>query len=131
VFHVGVIISSFVFFLIEPLQNSSLVSLDAKIDVINPEYTSKLEQLRNVIYEVHMFHGYNECVDYLTDVNTQQLSLSTTDVISPQFVPYTHRMPHLSTIYILCDKNINMKNGFNIDLKLKVFLHESRRYVKP
>jgi hypothetical protein len=54
-----------------PLQNSSLIWLDATIDLTDGDSKSKLQQLRNVIYEVHVFHELDECVDYLTDIDTQ------------------------------------------------------------
>ena len=86
------------------LPSNSLIWLDATIDPRHPDFSGKFGRLRAIIYDVHIFHELEECVDYLTDVDAQQVFLITSGSIGRKLLPLVHSVPCLNTIYVLCEE---------------------------
>ena len=65
-----------------------------------------LQQLRGVINDIHLFSDPDECVDFLTDVQKEQIFLIISGTESQHIVPHIHQMTQLDAIFLVNDKKL-------------------------
>ena len=85
------------------LQNFLLIWVGTNITLSDNDFQHALEELRSMAYDVYIFNEVDECVDFLTDIDIQHVSLITSGEIGQKLVPTIHSMPYLDGIYFLCD----------------------------
>jgi hypothetical protein len=84
------------------LQNVRLIWLDKDIDNNNVDFHDTITQLRHVIDTIDTFTDCDECVDFLTDIDNDNVCLIISDVLSQNIVPLVHTISQLQIIFIYC-----------------------------
>ena len=78
--------------------------LKENVDRSAEKLQTDLVQLRETVSDVHLFSQKDECADFLTDIDEQNVSLITSLAYAQQLVGSIHDVHHVDCIYILTDK---------------------------
>jgi hypothetical protein len=88
---------------ISMVQNVLLVWLDNNIDEKNSDCQNTLTQLRRVINTVDTFTDRDQCIDFLTDIDTVKVFMIISAEISQNILPLIHNITQLDSVFIFCD----------------------------
>ncbi len=83
------------------IQNFRLVWLDSNIDGIdNGDYIDVTRKLRQVVNAVKIFTNVDECIDFMTDIEEEQIFMVISGTFNQVIVPTIHDMAHIHSVYI-------------------------------
>ncbi|CAF1456000.1 unnamed protein product [Adineta steineri] len=83
-------------------QSYLLVWVDANIDQADKDCQDTLAQLKNVVNDVSLCTGPNQCIEVLNKVDNERAFVITSGSLGQHLVPEIHSMSPLDTIYIFC-----------------------------
>jgi hypothetical protein len=86
-------------------QNVLLVWLDNNIDEDDNDCRNTLAQLRRVINVVNTSSNRDQCVDFLTNIDTVKVFMIISAELSEDIVPLIHNVAQLDSILIFCDNS--------------------------
>jgi hypothetical protein len=81
------------------VEKCLIVWLDPDID------EDQMEQLRQIINEVHIFNQLDLCIDYIEDIHDERILLILSEQIGQQIVPLVHDLSQIEAIYLFCSSN--------------------------
>ncbi|CAF4398295.1 unnamed protein product, partial [Rotaria sp. Silwood2] len=85
------------------LHNPLLVWLDANLDESTDDYKKSIQYLQNILETVTTYTDIDECIDFLSDIENQNVFMIISDVIGQHIIPIIQECPQLNSIYVLCD----------------------------
>ncbi|CAF1530829.1 unnamed protein product, partial [Rotaria sp. Silwood1] len=85
------------------LQNFLLVWLEADFDESKSNYKKSIQHLRDTLAIVTAFTDVDECIDFLTDIHDEKVSMIVSGVLGQHIIPEIQECPQLTSIYVLCD----------------------------
>ena len=85
-------------------QNFHLLWLDTGIDPLNADCQDKLAQLRCIVNDVNLFTQRDQCIDFLTEVDSKKAFLLVEGAVGQRIVPLIHDIPQLDRVYFICRK---------------------------
>ena len=83
------------------VNNHALIWIDESMNRSDHHFQNALAKLREIVNEVYLFTKPDPCVDLLTDLDEQEVSLVASQVRGQQLLPYIHDVSHLKSIYII------------------------------
>ncbi|CAF5040550.1 unnamed protein product [Rotaria sp. Silwood1] len=90
-------------------EENAIIWLDSTINSINDNIKIKT-QLRQTINYLTTFSDSDECVDYLTSIETERIYFIVSDLLGEIIVPIIHDFNQVESIYVYCsNKNKNVK----------------------
>ncbi len=81
------------------------------------DYHNTITKLRQVVNTVKIFTDVDECIDFITDMKEEKISMIISSALDQIVIPITHDIPQINTIYIFCGNEIRHEQWF----KVKVF----------
>ena len=84
------------------VQNILLLWLDTIIDDTNVDHHIIVSQLRQIVNMIKTFTNRDECVDFLTDIQNENVCLIISDTLCEDVIPHIHDVVHLRNIFIFC-----------------------------
>jgi hypothetical protein len=84
------------------VQNFLLFWLDASIDENNDDHCNNVTKLRQVIDTVKTFTDADECIDFITNIEKENIFIIISGTFSAAIVPVVQDMLQVSRVYILC-----------------------------
>jgi len=85
------------------LQNFHLVWLDENI---NEEYQNAITQLQQVVNTVNTFTDIDECIDFITDIVTGEMTLLIISELFSQYIlSFVQDIFQIKSVYIMCKNN--------------------------
>jgi hypothetical protein len=84
------------------VQNVLLLWLDAGIDDNNDDHCNNITKLRQVIDTVKTFTDADECIDFITNIEKENIFIIISGTFSAAIVPVVQDMLQVSRVYILC-----------------------------
>ncbi|CAF5048138.1 unnamed protein product [Rotaria sp. Silwood1] len=85
------------------LQNFRLLWLDANFDESKDNYKISTQHLRNILETVTTFTDIDECIDFLSDIENENVFMIISGALGQHIIPVIQECPQLVSIYILCD----------------------------
>jgi hypothetical protein len=85
------------------VENCLIVWLDPDID--EDQNQESIEQLRQIINEVHRFNQLDLCINYISDFHDERILLILSEQIGQQIVPLVHDLSQIEAIYLFCSSN--------------------------
>ncbi|CAF1525091.1 unnamed protein product, partial [Rotaria sp. Silwood1] len=85
------------------LQNSLLVWLDTDFDESKGDYKISTQHLRNILETVTTFTDIDECIDFLSDIENENVFMIISGALEQYIIPVIQECPQLTSIYVLCD----------------------------
>ncbi|CAM2696690.1 unnamed protein product [Rotaria socialis] len=90
-------------------QSYSLIWTNTDIDETSPEYQNVLVMLRSVVNNVIVCTGRTQCIEFLNDMDHENVIVICALELANQFVPILHGMPQVNAIYIFGSVNYRHK----------------------
>ena len=87
------------------VQNVLLIWLDQNIDENNADCCNTIKQLRRVVNSVNTFTDRDQCVDFLTDIDKENVCIIISGTLCQDIVPFIHDIAQLHSILIFCGNN--------------------------
>ncbi|CAF5185144.1 unnamed protein product, partial [Rotaria sp. Silwood1] len=69
------------------LQNFRLLWLDANFDESKDNYKISTQHLRNILETVTTFTDIDECIDFLSDIENENVFMIISGALGPQIIP--------------------------------------------
>ena len=92
------------------VQNFTVVWLDASIDEVNDnDFFNTISKLREVVNDVNTFATVDECVNFISNIENEQIFLIVSDAFGQTVVPTVHVMAQVSHIYIFTENEFRHK----------------------
>ncbi|CAF5127856.1 unnamed protein product, partial [Rotaria sp. Silwood1] len=88
------------------LQNSLLVWLDTNFDESKGDYKKSIQHLRNILETVTTFTDIDECIDFLSDIENENVFMIISGALGQHIIPVIQECPQLVSIYIFCDNQL-------------------------
>ncbi|CAF1347054.1 unnamed protein product, partial [Rotaria sp. Silwood1] len=88
------------------LQNSLLVWLDTDLDESKGDYKKSIQHLRNILETVTTFTDIDECIDFLSDIENENVFMIISGALGQHIIPVIQECPQLVSIYIFCDNQL-------------------------
>ena len=88
---------------IRSLQSSLLIWLDNDIDDNNEDCRSTVTELRRVVNDINTFTDVDECIDFFTDIDDNNVFMIISGALCQNIVPLSHNFAQLRTIFIFCN----------------------------
>ena len=85
------------------LQNFLLVWLDANFNESSEDFKTSLQHLRKVVASITTFMDVDQCIDFISDIENEQIFMIISGSLGQQIVPLIHAWSQLHSIYVLCD----------------------------
>ena len=79
-----------------------LIWLDVNWNRMNESSQQTLQQFHHKFGEVYTFNEADECIDFVTDIESQKVFLIISVLLGEQLVAFIHALPQLYAIYIIC-----------------------------
>ena len=86
---------------INVLQSFILVWLDENLDETNENLQNEITNLQNIVDSVHRFNEPDPFIDFITDIDDQQVFAVVSETVGQQLMPDVHACPWLVNVYIL------------------------------
>ena len=67
----------------------------------------------------HLFRDVDGCIDFLTDIDQQQIFFLTSQIRAQQLMPYIHPMVHLLTVYVISNNQEQSQSWIKAWPKIK------------
>ncbi|CAF4641238.1 unnamed protein product, partial [Rotaria sp. Silwood2] len=83
-------------------ENYFVIWVDGNMDMANKDYQHTLEQLRDVVNEVHTCTTVEQCIALLNENKEETSFIISSGALGQHLVPDIHAMAKLDTIYIFC-----------------------------
>ncbi|CAF1502564.1 unnamed protein product, partial [Rotaria sp. Silwood1] len=87
-------------------QNSLLVWLDTDFDESKDNYKISTQHLRNILETVTTFTDIDECIDFLSDIENENVFMIISGALGQYLIPVIQECPQLVSIYIFCDNQV-------------------------
>ncbi|CAF5010037.1 unnamed protein product [Rotaria sp. Silwood1] len=84
-------------------QNSLLVWLDTDFDESKDNYKISTQHLRNILETVTTFTDIDECIDFLSDIENENVFMIISGALGQHLIPVIQECSQLTSIYVLCD----------------------------
>ena len=84
------------------LHSFVVVWVDGTIMESDKDFQRTLSQLLNAVHDVTIFTQLDKCVDFLQEVQTEEVFVIASGYLGKQLVPQIHSMIQLNTVYIFC-----------------------------
>ncbi|CAF1545173.1 unnamed protein product [Adineta ricciae] len=92
------------------LQNILLIWLNSNINAENShDYRNTIDQLRCVVNNINVFNDVDQCVDFFTDVYSENVFMIISGELCQNAVPLVHDVAQLHAIFIFCSNCNNEK----------------------
>lgn len=88
-------------------QNLRLVWLDKNIDEYDEYWLDKITELRTVVHDFIEFTDRNECIQSIINITDTKTCIIISGTFGKGVVPHIHNLPHVDSIFILCDNDDN------------------------
>jgi hypothetical protein len=88
---------------IQMVQNALLIWLDNNIDDNSTEYRNNITQLRSAINNIDTFTDADQCVDFFTNIYSENICMMVFDALCQNIVPLVHDIAQLHAIFIFCE----------------------------
>ena len=88
---------------VETVQNLLLIWLDNNINDNNADCRNTISQLRRVVNSINTFTDADQCVDFLTDIYSENVCIIISGALCQNVVPLIHDVAQLHTIFIFCE----------------------------
>ncbi|CAF5091850.1 unnamed protein product, partial [Rotaria sp. Silwood1] len=85
------------------LQNFRLLWLDTAPDESKDNYKKSIQHLRNIVETVITFTDIDECIDFLSDIENENVFMIISGVLGQHLISVIQECPQLTSIYVLCD----------------------------
>jgi hypothetical protein len=85
------------------VPNILLIWLDNNIDKNSVNYRKAITQFRRLVNIIETFTDSDQCLDFLTDICTENVILIISDTLCESTVPVIHDVTQLHTIFIFCE----------------------------
>ena len=107
------------------VQNFLLIWLDANIDEINDvDSRTTITKLRQVVNAIYTFTDVDECIEYITGIETEKVFVIVSGSLGERVVPLIHDIPQLVSVYILCANEAQCESWIRQWLKIQgIFTH--------
>jgi len=110
-----------------PIENFRLIWLDSNIyEITNNDSINTISKLRQIVNTIEIFTDIDECVNFISDIENENIFLISSGRIGQIMVPVVHQMSQITRIYIFCQNKIlhdqwtqqwNKINGVFTDIK--------------
>jgi tetratricopeptide (TPR) repeat protein len=84
------------------VQNVLLIWLDQNIDHNSADCRNTVAQLGRTISTINTFTDRDQCINFLTDISSENVCMIISDAFCQSLVPLIHDVPHLQAIFIFC-----------------------------
>ncbi|CAF1640191.1 unnamed protein product, partial [Adineta ricciae] len=84
------------------LQDFFVVWLDPTIDQPNNDTFNSIVRLQDIVNSLYTFADIDECINFITDVDDENVILITSGSLGEQITPCIHSVPQLDSIYVFC-----------------------------
>ncbi|CAF4441201.1 unnamed protein product [Rotaria sp. Silwood2] len=101
------------------LQNFLLVWLDTDFDEFKDDYKKSIQHLRNIVETVTTFTDIDECIDFLSDIENENVFMIVSGILGQHLIPLIQDCPQLVSIYIFCDNQVIHERWAKIMAKVK------------
>ena len=101
------------------LQNHVLIWFDEKNNESDYHFRNSVLQLREIINQVYSFRDVDACIDFLTDIDQQQIFFLASQILAQQLMPYIHSMVHLLSVYVISNNQEQSQSWIKAWPKIK------------
>jgi endonuclease IV len=88
---------------IKMVQNVIVIWLDNNINVESEDCRNTISQLRRVVNTVHAFNDTDQCIDFLTAFNNENVFMIISGSVCKNIVSLIHAATELHTIFMFCE----------------------------
>ncbi|CAF1344752.1 unnamed protein product [Adineta ricciae] len=85
---------------IQLIQNIVLIWLDNRMNIDNMNHHDTMIQLKCVVDSIYTFNDYDQCVDFVTDIQNEKVFMVISDISCENIVPLIHDNSQLYAIFI-------------------------------
>lgn len=101
-------------------KSMSLVWLDERMDKNNEQdHCNALESLRQIVNTINLFTDMDQCIDFITDLNNEQIFVIVSKSFSQIIVPVVQNIPSVNCVYILDENKDSSKQWIQHGSKVK------------
>ena len=90
-----------------------------KINESDHHFQNSVRQLREIINQVHLFRDADACIDFLTDIDQQQVFFLASKIRAQQLIAYIHPIAHLLNIYVISNNQEQSQSWIKAWPKIK------------
>ncbi|CAF5169475.1 unnamed protein product [Rotaria sp. Silwood1] len=106
------------------LQNFRLLWLDTDLDESKDNYKKSIQHLRNIVETVITFTDIDECIDFLSDIENENVFMIISGVLGQHLISVIQECPQLTSIYVLCDNQSTHEKWIKTIPKVKGVYHQ-------
>ena len=101
------------------VQNFLLIWLDHNIASSNEDSQHKLQKLRSVVNDIHLFTDPDDCIAFLAEMQTEKAFIIVSGFMGEKIVPTLHPMKQVDAIYIFYEDQSRHKEWARTWPKIK------------
>lgn len=80
--------------------NFQLIWLDPNIDESDDDFRNSIDQLQTIFHTINVFTDTDQCLDFLTDIQSEKVFMILSDNLGQCLIPFIHNFPQLVSIFI-------------------------------